>query len=142
MTDDNPRAAGTGRRWNTPGRRVLSMGEAEEFIMKLSYDIEVLLDELHDYAIARAQAEHTYGLAKAKRNLEAGTMPGNGRGGTTTVDEREAIVTRDTEKQWLESLIAEAYYNTCKERIHAKRDELKALQTIAANLRAVTTTNG
>lgn len=133
---------GRGRRWSSQPGRVLTIVEIETMISDLCNDIEDLLDELFDYASRRATAEHAYGLAKAKRNLEAGTMPGNGRGGQTTVDEREAIVKRDTEEQWLASLIADAHYDVCRERIHAKRDELGALRTIAANIRAITTTTG
>lgn len=133
---------GHGRRWSSQPGRVLTIAEIETMIADLCNDIEDLLDQLHGYAMGKAQAEHDYGLAKAKRNLEAGAMPGNGRGGQTTVDEREAIVKRDTEAQWLDHLVSEAHYEVCRERIHAKRDELGALRTIAANIRAITTTTG
>lgn len=123
-------------RTRTPGQRVLTAVEIESEIMRLSGALDDDLSLLADQALDNAHKEHAYKVARAIRNLEAGTMPGNGRDGRTTVDERDAIVVRDTQDVWLESLVAEALWETTKERLHTMRDQIKALQTIAANIRA------
>lgn len=125
-----------GRPNRTQGQRTLTAVEAEEDILRISREIDDLLDELVNYAREKAVTEHAYGLKKAKENLVASTKEGSGRGGGTTVDERESHVTIACEKEWMDNLVAEAFYNTCKERIHAKRDQVRSLQTICANIRS------
>jgi hypothetical protein len=110
--------------------------------MRLSSELDDLLEELVDYATEDAKTEHAYGLKKAKVNLVASTLEGSGRGGMTTVDERESHVTIECEKEWLAHLISKSHYAVCKERIHAKRDQIGALQTISANIRAMSTGSG
>lgn len=106
--------------------------------MRLSKEIDDLLTNLVDLARDKAKKEHRYGIKKAKETLLASTKTGSGRGGGTTVDEREAHVRVACDTEWLEHLLAETLYETCRERIHAKRDQIKSLQTISANIRALT----
>jgi DNA-binding protein YbaB len=118
--------------------RVLTQGEVEAEIVRISDEMEDALSDLADKAVAAATTQVAWKVEKAKRNLLAGTQPGNGREGKTTVDEREAMVTRDTEDVWIAALIAEAYYKVEKERLETLRSQMDAMRTIAANIRAQT----
>lgn len=128
----------TGNGRQTRGQRTLTAVEAEEDILRISQELDDLLSDLAAHARAKAMAEHAYGLKKARETLVARTRPGNGRDGNTTVDERDAYVKIACDQEWLAHLVAETLYEVDKERIHAMRSQLSSLQTICANLRAMT----
>lgn len=119
-----------------PGQRVLTSVEIEERIVTLS---DVMEETLGDYAVLAeeaAQAEHAYKVKKSKETLAASTMPGNGREGRTTVDEREAMVMGKCEDEFLAHLIAEARFAAAKETLRVQQNRMDGLRTIAANIRA------
>jgi hypothetical protein len=125
-----------------PGRvrpqRDVNPGEIEALILGVSDDMDEEVSALTECFERAARAKVAYGVAKAKRNLEAGLQPGNGRDGRTTVDEREAMVTRDTEAELYEHLISEAHYKVSREKLATLRSQMDGLRTIAANIRAQT----
>lgn len=122
--------------YRNPGQRVLTAADVEAEIMRLSDAMEVELGHMADQARQAAEAQHAYKVGFAKRRLEAGYEEGNGRGGRTTVGEREDMALRDTEEQYKAALIAEALYDTAKERGRTRRSQIDALRTISANIRA------
>lgn len=124
--------------YRTPGQRVLTAVEVEAEIMRLSDAMEAELGEMASQAQAAAEAEHAFKVAYAKRRLEAGFEDGNGRGGKTTVDEREDMALMATADLFKARLIAEALYDTAKERGRTRRSQIDSLRTLAANIRAQT----
>lgn len=136
--DDGPGYQQT-RPGNTRGRRVLNQVDIEEKMIALDAQLEDLLEHLHDQATEKADAEWMWEKFRAVTGLKASAEPGNGPGGRTTVDEREArIIERDTDDLFRTHLIKTAMFEVTKEQLHARRDQMRMLQTIAANIRAMT----
>lgn len=134
--DEDPRRAYP--RTRTKGQRVINAVEIENDILNLSDAMEETLTDFENRGVEAANAEHAYKLKKSKATLEASTRPGNGRDGRTTVDEREAMVIRDCDKELLAHLIAEALYATAKQTLNVQQSRMDSLRTLAANLRSQT----
>lgn len=127
-----------GLRTRTRGQRVLTAVQIEEDIVNLSDAMEETLGDYAELAEAAAVAEHAYKVKKSVRNLECSTLPGNGKDGRTTVDEREAMVIRDCSDELLAHLIADARFAAAKETLRVQQNRMEGLRTIAANIRAQT----
>lgn len=125
-----------GMRTRTPGQRVLTAVEVETKIVNLSDAMEETLDDYATLADEAARAEHAYKVKKSIQTLDASTKPGNGKDGRTTVDEREAMVTRDCDAELLTHLIANARFAAAKETLRVQQNRMDGLRTISANIRA------
>lgn len=122
----------------TRGQRVLTAVEVEAKIDDLSDRMEDVLEDFEAREDRAAEAKHAYELAAAKVRLRASSQPGNGPGGRTTVDEREAMVIVECEEQLLEHLIADAKKAAAKKTLDVMSNRMDGLRTIAANIRGQT----
>lgn len=122
----------------TPGQRAVTQAEVESEIMYVNDKMETATEDFAVLAEEAAVAEHAYKVKKAVKNLEASTMPGNGKDGRTTVDEREAMVIRDCADELLAHLIAEAKYASAKVILRTQESRMDSLRTLSANIRAQT----
>lgn len=120
------------------GQRVITAAEVESEIMRLSDVMEEVTGSLVDLAQAAAEADVAYRAAKAKINLRATLMAGSGKGGRTTVDERESIVDDRCHDEMLAQRTTEAMYEVARERLRTMRSQIDALRTISANIRSQT----
>lgn len=116
----------------------LTQAEVEGEISRLSSAMEDALDQLARNAIDAAEAEAEYKIKYAQKLLQAGGLEGSGRGGRTTVDEREAIALGQCEPEFRARLIKEAHHGVSQEKLRTMRSQIDALRTIAANIRAQT----
>lgn len=122
----------------TPGQRVVTQAEVESEIMYVNDKMEEATEDFAVLAEAAARADHAYKVKKAIQNLEASTMPGNGKDGRTTVDEREAMVIKACADELLVHLIAEAKYASAKVILRTQESRMDSLRTLSANIRAQT----
>lgn len=100
--------------------------------MRLSNRLE---EETGNYAAhiqAAAEAEATYKSDHAKAYLRA----------TGTVSEREAWADHKCEKEFRNHKITDALAKSSKEAMASLRDQIRALQTLAANVRTQVTQSG
>lgn len=107
---------------------VLSQAQVEQEIVRLSNLAEKATTALAKRARSAAEADADYKAAHAKAYLEA----------DGTVAEREAQAALATQVQYRDRKIAEALFMSAQEAGRSYRAQLSALQSINANLRALT----
>jgi hypothetical protein len=110
--------------------------EIETEITKLNRELDAMTGQLLPRARAAAQARRSWRVESAKTRLLQRVKPGNGPGGRMTEGEVEDFAIRKHEDLYLQYKITEADYETLRDAIFTKRDQLKSLQSIAANIRA------
>jgi hypothetical protein len=116
---------------------VLTAGYVESEIMRLSSSIDTMLDELRGHAQAMADADHAYQVAYAKARHKARQHEGNGPKGRVTNDEAEDAAIRECDDLLRDTLVADVMYEVDKEVLRSLREQIGALRTIAANIRAM-----
>lgn len=111
------------------------MGRHPDLVPQLDLESELrrlsgLLDQATSKILYRevraAKARATYDVAYAKRLLQVEAK---------TVDERKAVATVDTADEYQAMRIAEAVASAAKEAARNLRQQMSAVQTVAANQR-------
>ena len=106
--------------------------ELSSEMLRLSRVLDRGIAEMRDRAVAFAQAEHEYRLARATHQLTAGEELQKKRGlEKPTVDEKKAWVDLQTARERLRSQEAEGLKYAAMEAVRSRRGQLSALQTVA-----------
>lgn len=117
-------------------RPVLTQADIEHRIMDTVDALEALVEDYADAARAAAEADSVYRRRKAMMFLSVIEHPRGDR--KQTVAEVEQRVVHATADERETAKLAEAHRDSIREGMHANRDRLGALRTLAANVRAVT----
>ena len=94
-------------------------------LRRLTHKLEAETDQLADRLQAAAVADATHKIAYAKALLRA----------EGTVAEREARAVLASESELLAKRTSEAAADACREAVRALRDQLSAVQSVAATTR-------
>lgn len=117
---------------------ILTATMIEQAIMRLSAEMETLTHDLARRAEASADAEAKYKVKFAQQRLIARDGVGRGPGGRVSNDEADDIAIRACADELRGYLIAGALHGSLRDALFAKRAQMEALRTIAANIRAQT----
>lgn len=109
---------------------MISQVEVEQEIQRISRACEHVTHQMAAYSEAAARAEVAYKMEHAKALLASTEK---------TAGARDAAADLATEKQLLARRLAEAKRDGAQEMARTHRAQLSALQTIAANMRALVT---
>lgn len=124
------------RRDTLPYRPMITAGEVEGEIMRLSQAMDTGLEDLEQRAKEAAGAEHAYKVAFAKARLVARDEPGHGPKERTTDAEADDKATVRCDDELRKRLITDALHGVTQESLRTMRSQIDALRTIAANIRA------
>jgi len=104
----------------------ITPAEVEAELARLADRLEQKSDELAGLLRAAAEADVAYRLAHARATLQA---EGD------TVADREAEATLAVEAELTERKTTEAVADACRETVRSLRDQLRAVQSVNANVR-------
>ena len=109
-----------------PVRGTVTPVQAERELRRLARKLESRTDDLAGLLREAAEAEVEYRVEHAKALLRA-------EGGT--IAEREAVAMIAVERLLLDRKVKEAVADACRESVRSLRDQIRAVQSVNANVR-------
>lgn len=122
----------------TDDGEVVSQGEVERSILRLSDRLETMTSELITYAEAAKRAEVNWKRTAAATRIPRRVSGGHGPGGRATEQEIEDHVMVKHADLYEAYKIAEGVYESHRDAMFSVRAQMDALRTIAANIRSQT----
>jgi hypothetical protein len=113
--------------------RLLTQGEVEHEIVRLSSLLEERTGEYADLCMSEAETDIAYKRRRDTMLMNLSVVAPNG-----TATEKNARIAMVCADEYAEQRLAEARTKSCKEALLSLRHQLDALRTLAANIRAQT----